>query len=67
MISTTNPQPGDLIVYKNNRKKILHSGIYLGDGKVKSKFGKIPCIYEHNVFDVPYEYGSIVKFYKLNT
>lgn len=44
---------------------IYHSGIYLGNGLVRSKWSNGP-IFEHKIFNAPASYGKNVRFYKKN-
>lgn len=69
LVESEKPQKGNIIIYYiegSNLPIIKHSGIYLGEGKVKSKWANGP-IFIHDVFNVPYSYGEKVKFfYKVN-
>ncbi|MCH9626205.1 MAG: hypothetical protein S4CHLAM123_13980 [Chlamydiales bacterium] len=60
---TTAPQKGDLVVYYAHRS-IKHWGVYLGSGRVESKWGA-GSVYRHDFFDTPTEYGAVIKCYRL--
>lgn len=65
LVESEEPQEGNIIIYfmeGSDIPIIKHSGIYLGDGKVKSKWSKGP-VFIHDVFNVPYSYGVVVKFF----
>lgn len=59
------PQPGDIVIYtpNNNDHTIYHSGIFIGDGYVESKWGTQPYVLEHPVFYT--EYGDTVYYFRL--
>ncbi len=67
IIETTNPEEGDIVIYyfneNKNSNRIRHSGIYFEHKKVRSKWGKGP-VFIHDILNVPYEYGEIVKYFK---
>lgn len=60
---TGKPKKGDLVVYFNIG--IVHWGIYLGNGRVESKWGAA-YVYRHPFFDVPSSYGDTIRCYRLN-
>jgi len=64
---TPNPQVEDLIIYYSGDTgeslRIKHSGFFLGNGKVRSKWGNGP-IFEHDVFNIPFNYGEVINFFK---
>ncbi|PIV07906.1 hypothetical protein CO007_04040 [Candidatus Roizmanbacteria bacterium CG_4_8_14_3_um_filter_36_10] len=67
MKETPNPQVEDLIIYYSGDTgeslRIKHSGFFLGNGKVRSKWGNGP-IFEHDVFNIPFNYGEVINFFK---
>lgn len=67
LIEVEEPDEGDIIIYyldeSADRQIIKHTGIYLGEDKVRSKWANGP-VFIHNVFNVPHSYGKIVKFFK---
>ncbi len=58
------PEPQDLVLYRDHEShKIKHGAIYLDNGEVESKPGKLnPRIYKHPVMDVLGLYGTSVVF-----
>jgi hypothetical protein len=42
-----------------------HWGICRGNGTIESKWGFIPLIFRHKLFQVPLDYGHKVSFYKV--
>lgn len=62
---TNNPERGDIILYIEDigTFHIKHSGIYISDDKVWSKWSNGP-VFEHDILNVPFSYGSKIKFYK---
>ena len=67
LIETKKPQEGDIVIYYLRDTEplpvIKHTGIYQGKGKIKSKWSNGP-IFLHDIWNVPYTYGKIVKFFK---
>ena len=67
LIEVEKPQIENVIIYYLRDSKplpiIKHTGIYLGNGKVRSKWACGP-VFRHDVFNVPYSYGEIIKFFK---
>jgi len=67
----TDPQPGDIVTYffHSPMKGVhpepipTHSGMYLGDGRVRSKFRE-SHVYEHPLSCVPTGYGTEVRFFR---
>lgn len=58
------PKKGDLALYFHHDQPV-HLGVYLGDGRVKSKHGHyLPFVVKHEIFDVYEEYGRDVVFYR---
>jgi len=68
------PKKGDIITYflpsRLNRlfadfdpAKATHSGVYVGDGKVQSKFRE-SHVYEHPLDAIPPELGSEARFFR---
>lgn len=58
--------PGCYIIYwgfKEQGKKIIHSGIVEADGRIRSKWGSYP-VFLHNVFDVPYAIPELSSYSK---
>jgi len=65
LIETESPEKENVILYYKRASAnpiIKHSGIYLGKGKVRSKWANGP-VFIHDVFNVPYSYGNIVIFF----
>lgn len=65
LIKSNSPQEKNLILYyigESSNPIIKHSGVYLGGGKVRSKWANGP-VFIHDVFNVPYSYGNDVKFF----
>lgn len=62
----TDPEKGDLIIYKKNENnsKILHSGIVIKPGIIKSKWGYSTKILIHPIYHVPLFYGNHVSYYR---
>lgn len=54
-----NPKPGDIIAYRRSDrpKQLLHFGVLLNDGRIRSKFGS-HNIYTHDRELVPVVYGN---------
>lgn len=68
LIELLQPKQNCIILYINTERAvpiIFHSGIYLGNGTVRSKWSNGP-IFEHKIFDSPYSYGENVKFYEIH-
>lgn len=67
LLETKKSKKGDFVIYFLNKttgiKIIKHSGIYLGKGKVRSKWGNGP-VFIHDLYNVPFTYGEFVKFFK---
>ena len=67
LINAEEPEAGNIIIYYLRASKSLpiikHTGIYLGNGKVRSKWACGPIL-KHDVFNVPYSYGEIIKFFR---
>jgi MYND finger/NlpC/P60 family len=58
------PKKGDLVVYFLDGKP-THFGIYLGEGRVLSKWGdKCLYIFNHEIFDVCKSYGYEAVFFR---
>ncbi|MEK0188286.1 peptidoglycan-binding domain-containing protein, partial [Microcoleus anatoxicus] len=67
---TRNPSVGDVVIYRDDKGKIQHSGIVAavsGDKvtRVISKWAMYG-LYEHNLLDVPLSYGQNTTVYKSN-
>jgi hypothetical protein len=62
--STSEPQSGDLAIYRKSCGKAVHYGVYQADGKIESKWGT-GSVYRHPIFCVPNGYGDDVVFYRL--
>lgn len=63
----TEPKRGDVILYIDETSRlpiIKHSGIYVGSGKVKSKWNTNGPVFEHDIFNIPFQYGNDIKFYR---
>lgn len=59
------PAPGDLVVYCDGpQQRIKHAGMMLPNGRVRSKWGSLPGLFEHRLWDVPSTYGDSVQFYR---
>lgn len=66
---TDDPKKGDLVTYFFIGTKrfepsfqATHIGIYIGDGRVRSKFRE-SHVYEHPLGDVLFGYGTEVRFF----
>jgi hypothetical protein len=57
------PRPGDLVVYCDRNKRVRHVGVLLEGGLVRSKWGDLPAIFEHRLWQVPADYGDSVEYY----
>jgi hypothetical protein len=55
--------PANGTVIYASKKLIAHAGKYLGEGRVRSKWGK-GHLAEHDVMDVPETYGERVFFFR---
>jgi hypothetical protein len=62
LVSSTKPEKGNLIFYKNETGEITHGGIMESDDFVVSKWSWGP-LFEHKIFDVPSSYGEEVLFF----
>jgi len=65
-----NPSVGDVVIYRDNNGLIQHSGIVAAVSgntvtRVISKWS-VYGLYEHNLKDVPANYGENIKVYKSN-
>lgn len=62
----TSPNEANILVYRKDGK-ITHSGLVQEVNSnyiiVKSKWGKLPAILEHELFQVPTSYGKDVRYY----
>ncbi len=60
----SSPEPQDLVIYHHHKsKKIDHAGIYLGNGEVESKPGRMNTrIFKHQAMDVLGLYGTSLIF-----
>lgn len=60
------PKENDIVVYYLDGSKIpiiKHTGRYLENGKVISKWANGP-VFEHEILNVPFTYGETVKFFR---
>lgn len=48
------PQKGDIIFYMKKSGKLEHVGIFADSKMVNSKWGSLPQIFSHSIFDCPY-------------
>lgn len=62
-ISETEAKQGDMVFYFNAEGRIRHAGVYLGGGRVESKWGK-GHLFEHDLFAVPETYGVSVMYFR---
>ncbi len=62
-----NPQPNDLVIYTpdGNNYKIQHFAVAIDNVTFRSKFGNLPSIWRHKLFDVLETYGNAAWFYTL--
>lgn len=60
------PAERDLIVYFDQDGLPIHVGIYVGDGKVISKWGYEGPVFEHEIEFVPPEWRYEIKFYRID-
>ena len=58
------PEVGALVLYTDNNNFINHYAIALTFTLFESKWGKLEVI-QHQPFDVPYDYGESISFWKL--
>lgn len=58
-VSVERPEPGDIVCYFGSGG--LHYGVFLGENRVRSKFG-LAHIYEHPMDVVPPMYGAVYQF-----
>lgn len=67
LLEVVEPEAENIIVYYLRDSEplpiIKHTGIYIGNGKVRSKWACGPILI-HDVFNVPFSYGEIIKFFK---
>jgi hypothetical protein len=67
---TSKPSVGDVVIYRNNKGEIQHSGIVaaVSGGQVTRVISKWSAygLYEHNLLDVPKDYGQNTTVYKSN-
>ena len=56
------PAPGLLTIYFNEGR-VRHIGRLISKSRVVSKWG-IGHLYEHDIFDVPSNYGEVVRYFK---
>ena len=65
-----NPSVGDVVIYRDNKGLIQHSGIVaaVSGNKVTRVISKwsVYGLYEHNLEDVPDSYGKKITVYKSN-
>jgi hypothetical protein len=54
---------GDFIVYFNSHNEFKHIGILTDKKRVESKWGELG-LYDHEIFDVPENYGDEIKFFE---
>ena len=65
------PKEGDLVTYfflskiqdHNSQPIATHTGLYLGNHRVRSKFRE-SHVYEHPLEDIPENYGLEVRFFR---
>ena len=62
-VGDTEAREGDLVFYFNEEARAKHAGLYLGGGRVESKWGKAHLLH-HDLFDVPESYGLTVRFFR---
>ncbi|MGZ5126401.1 MAG: hypothetical protein ACXWC1_26795 [Burkholderiales bacterium] len=62
LVELPGPTQGALVVYLDN-DAVRHIGRLLSDSRVESKWG-IGLLYQHDLFEVPSSYGSVVRFFK---
>lgn len=64
-------QMGDIVVYVSGEKekdllhRITHTGIFIGDDYVESKWGPIPAVFEHPLRCVPACFGNHIMYARL--
>jgi hypothetical protein len=56
------PNNGDLVAYFLDGE-LRHIGIYVGKGRVISKWGAGP-VFEHPLYMVPESYGNCIRYFK---
>ncbi len=54
---------GNFVVYFNSIQEFKHIGILLDKKRVKSKWGELG-LYDHEILDVPANYGNDVKYFE---
>jgi hypothetical protein len=54
-----------LIIYCDKERHCTHAGLVTRDGRVKSKWGELPGIHVHEIWQVPESYGEKIKYYRL--
>jgi hypothetical protein len=61
-IDATHAPVGALVMYLDDGGGFVHVGLVEGGARVQSKWGNLG-LYEHDVFDVPSDYGSTVRYF----
>ena len=52
-----------MAIYFDDASVFTHIGITIGHERVRSKWGSLG-LFEHDLFDVPLNYGNTVRFFK---
>ncbi len=63
LVATNNPEPGDLVFYKDGGENITHGGIMKSDDIVLSKW-MWGAVIKHKLWDVPSSFGDEVFYCK---
>lgn len=62
-----NPQENAIGLYINEVRQILHSGIVLKNGRMRSKWGSKPYSFDHDRFTAPDVYESRIVYFMLQS
>ncbi len=60
-VAANQASPDALVIYLNDAGTFEHVGILRPGGRVESKWGQLG-LYEHNLFEVPSNYGNTVRY-----
>jgi hypothetical protein len=53
---------GDVVIYYDSTGRPRHAGQVIGHRRVRSKWGTLPALFEHELWQVPMNYGTLIKY-----